>query len=70
MEQYMKVYVCYVRHGLWPEAEVTKIFDSEDKAKTYCETMLNNLLSESKPEYDDYGLESGTDYIYMEMEVE
>ena len=64
----MRVYLVFKHRFL--DNEMLKAFDSLDKAKAYCKEMEDKLPLEEKPEYDEYGLSEGTEYIVVKMEVE
>jgi len=64
-----EVYICYETWGLWGHVTLLEVFDSEDKAVSYCLSKQNSVESDLKPEYDDWGLISGVEYTYKKSEV-
>lgn len=63
-----KVYIGYKAYPFMQGWEVVKVFDSEEKAKTWMN--IENAKVADEQEYDEYGLVDGHEFNYFEKDVE
>jgi len=61
------VYLVFENKGLFNGAIVVKAFSSKKKAQKYAHSMARK--QKNKPQYDDWGLCDGIEYIVAKLKV-